>query len=215
MLGVSLAAGCALPGSEYSAGTTRVDAGVEARTEGADAGDGAVAVDAAIDAGVVDLLGGIGSFESGRCGEESSFFQGTGADDPSGRAGSAHACRVCRNPGQPYYTLDHYLPQPPVLGARYHASVWVRAVPEATTSQSVIFFLREYDNGPSGFVSVDQSQTDLTPIDQTWRRLELERTVTHTVDGMDVFVSADPGSVPAATTTCFLVDDLVVWQVAP
>jgi hypothetical protein len=172
-----------------------IDAGVDADLD--------ARVDAEVDAG--PNLFPLGTFERGGCG--GATYLSTLTDDPTAHSGT-HACRVCSDGTPPdVYSFDATLDNAPVVGATYHAEVWVRSAPGATAPASgVEINLRTYNNPP--FDQIQDDSSGHVPVGTSWTMLSVDLDVTTTAQRLDFFVDSN-----LQAGTCFLMDDLVVQRV--
>jgi hypothetical protein len=132
-------------------------------------------------------------------------YMSTHAASTTARSGP-RSCRVCsKDVPDDVFTADDtgFLTPPP--GARYRAEAWVRAAPGSPVpSGGVALHIRTFQSSP--WMQFDQASSASIDVDDTWRRLEIELTVTTTDKRLNVYVGGEtePG-VP-----CFLVDDVHV-----
>ncbi len=132
-------------------------------------------------------------------------YQGTRSTDSTARTGTK-SCRICTAPlTTDYFTGNSlFTAAAPVVGATYHAVAWVRAAPGAALPPGAVLNLRTLY--PSPFTGVERASTSpsLTPLTDTWQRMEITLAVTKPAAQMDGYVGSD-----TAPGACFLVDD--VW----
>ena len=143
------------------------------------------------------------SFESG-C-SWSSFQGSIATESPTARTGTK-SCRVCASPSTPDYYPggDPFTGGPPVVGATYRATAWVRTAPGSATPPGALLFVRATNSSP--FASIDQANTPKPglPFTATWQKLQVSFTSTAPAGQMDIFVGTD-----TLVGSCFLIDD--VW----
>ena len=122
--------------------------------------------------------------------------------------GGAQSMLVCDDASPDYFTADVYAADPPVVGATYRASIWVREAPSSPRPPGVQLHLRTSNPGPP-FMGIEAvTTTEMVLVDDTWRKLEVELSTTKPAAKLDVFFGSD-----RLAGACFLVDDVRLERV--
>jgi hypothetical protein len=172
------------------------------------AGDGSTAGDGGPDASVPVELHPNGTFEDGLA--PWGAYHGTVALDATARTGTK-SLRPCAQPNPPADNIfsgdDQGAVPNPVIGATYHASIWVRADPAASMAPSGVLLLFRTIQLPN-FAEVEVKTTTPVTLDATWKKLEIDLPVTMPAKALNIAVIGQH-----AAGACFLVDDVSVVRI--
>jgi len=121
--------------------------------------------------------------------------------------GGSYSCQICRSVGTGGYDLDddRYSVNYPRQGETYSAQAWVRLPVGAPVAPNAIayLFLRQW---PSDGVPGPLSFGPPTYLDQNWRLVTVQHTMTADAFGLDLFLGGDE----VAPVDCFLADDIAL-----
>jgi hypothetical protein len=149
----------------------------------------------------------IGTFENGAKCEPWGFYFATLTRAAVGHTGQS-SCRVCSITGQPdgFTADDKGILGPPTIGATYHLSAWLRAVPGSSVATTAFVVLHTIDLPSYAEREVSTSISEV--LTDTWLKFEATLSVTTSADALDVVIAGD-----YAENACFLVDDVVVERI--
>lgn len=143
-----------------------------------------------------------GTFENGCDGWGNYYAQLTPSTIAHSGKGSCRVCSATNNPDTFFTIDDGGASGPPVVGARYLATAWVRGGDTGTFPSFAVANLRTASFNP--FASYDQAAGPNTALSTSWIQLSVILTITQAKGNLNVFVGA-----PKETATgCFLVDDV-------
>jgi len=121
--------------------------------------------------------------------------------------GGMYSCQLCRSVGTGGFSLDddRYSVNYPRQGEVYYAEAWVRLLPGAPVAPTARanLFLREW---PRDGVIGPMSFGPPAYLDQNWRMVTVQHTVTADAFGLDLYLGGDD----VAPVGCFLADDIVL-----